>query len=71
MGERKSAKRREGWTEEAGSRASPPRSGHGCLSSSYCWKLDPICSLHLTLNEEDGDTASAVQGSGLGRGSAL
>lgn len=30
-------------------------SGHRFLNFSYCLKLDPICSFHLTLSEEDGD----------------
>lgn len=30
-------------------------SGHRFLNYSHCLKLDPICSFHLTLNEEDGD----------------
>lgn len=32
-------------------------SGHRFLNFSYCLKLDPICSFHLTLDDEIGAAA--------------
>lgn len=54
-GRGKSAKRQRGWKGEEANGASPFASGHRFLNFSYCLKLDPVCSFHLTLNEEDGD----------------
>lgn len=54
-GEKNLPKGRKGWKGEEGNGASPFASGHRFLNFSYGLKLDPVCSFHLTLNEEDGD----------------
>lgn len=53
-GEKNLPKGRKGWKGEEGNGASPFASGHRFLNFSYCLKLDPVCSFHLTPNEEDG-----------------
>lgn len=50
-GEKNLPKGRKGWKGEEGNGASPFASGHRFLNFSYCLKLDPVCSFHLTLNE--------------------
>lgn len=36
-------------------RAGVLASGHRFLNFSYCLKLDPICSFHWTLEDENGE----------------